>query len=134
MTNTAPIGITPKTATPGALGVIGPEAVLRAAYETGTPITLDARKYAGETVYLGHRRQVMGDDGVTVETVGYDRDHMEHPEHGRIVVYLIDTTRLDAAPRLAQDRQRQQGATAIRAAQMEERLEAEERELGRDAD
>jgi hypothetical protein len=134
MTNTAPIGITTKTATPGAVGVIGPEAILRAAFKSGTPIALDARKYAGETVHLGHVRQVMGDDGVTVETIGFDRDHVEHPEHGRIVVYLVDTARLDNAPRLAEDWQRQKSATATRTARMEERLEAEERELGREAD
>jgi len=129
-TESLPIGIMPKTATPGAVGVIGPESVLRAAYETGEPVTLTG-KLSGEQVWLGHARRVMGDGGVTVETIGLDRmvGETERYPGVPVAVYLIDTTRLDRAPQFAEAHRKALDRRAQRAAEMEARIAVEDERL-----
>lgn len=116
----------------GHLGAGGPSNTLRAAYEAGQPITLGG-SYAGERVYLGHTRQTYGDHGVTLETVGLDRELTVRGEAHAI--YLIDLTRLDNAPKLAalvraEDARRSAIAHAAeqRAAEEDARLDRLDRE------
>ncbi|GAA0406087.1 hypothetical protein [Streptomyces luteireticuli] len=97
-----PMHITGKTkSVPGHPGVAGPAETLRAAFEAGTPVTLDGA-YKGERVYLGHTRQTYGDYGITLETIGLDRDLGETSKFPgvRIAVYLVDLKRLELAPQL----------------------------------
>jgi hypothetical protein len=101
--NTPPIVVTSKTRTTGApLAVLGPADTLRAAFEDGSQVTLDG-KFAGERVYLGHRRQTYVDDAITLETLGLDHVVGETPRFPgvEIAAYLLDVTRLADAPTLA---------------------------------
>jgi len=97
-----PIIPTHRTRTLGAFGVRGESNSLREAFESGTPVTITSGDCAGERVYLGHRRQTW-DDGVTLETVGLDAELGESPKFPGVHVacYLVDTTRLDDAPKFA---------------------------------
>ncbi|MFB7736213.1 hypothetical protein ACFC08_17870 [Streptomyces sp. NPDC056112] len=99
MTAAPPMVITSKTSTPGVLGVVGPAAQLASAFQAGSPITLGGTKVAGEQVYLGHSQTVY-DDGLTVQVKGFDSERGEHAAFPGIAcaVYLVDMTRLDAAP------------------------------------
>lgn len=100
---TIPIHVTSRTTTiPGQPGAVGPEAVLRTAFEAGTQITLGGR-WEGERVYLGRERQTYGDHGITLERVGLDRHigQVAKLPGVEVAVYLIDTSRLEGAPLLA---------------------------------
>jgi hypothetical protein len=98
-----PVIPTNRTRTRGAFGVRGETNALRAAFETGTPVTITSGDFAGERVYLGHRRQTWN-DGVAVETVGLDAELGESPKFPgvRVACYLVDTSRLDDAPKFAE--------------------------------
>jgi hypothetical protein len=128
-TTTAPITFTSKTRTTGALGVMGPADALEEAFRTGSPVTLDG-KLAGEVVYLGHLRDGY-DDGATVETVGLDRHIGETPRFPgvEIACYLLDQTRLDGAPRLAELVAKARNASMRRHLEMEARVAAEDDRL-----
>lgn len=98
---TVPIVITSKVKTPGAeLAVMGPQDILQAAFESGTPVTLSG-KLEGEVVYLGYRRATW-DDGEGRETVGLDRVLGDAPKFPGVTIarYLVDVTRLEGAPTL----------------------------------
>jgi hypothetical protein len=111
----------------GHIGAVGPADTLRSAFETGQPITLSG-KFAGEQVYLGHTRQTYGDYGITLETLGLDQELGENPRHPGVAgaVYLVDLTRLDAAPRLAQLVREAEDKTSAAAMEAERRAAAEE--------
>ncbi|MEC4016058.1 hypothetical protein [Streptomyces sp. H27-D2] len=132
MTDKTPIHLTSKTTSiHGHIGAIGDASILRAAFTAGAPITLDG-KFAGERVYLGHTRQIYGDYGITLETLGLDRELGESPAHPGVqgAVYLIDLTRLDDAPRLAALVRETETKTYRAAAAAEQRAaEAEDRYL-----
>ena len=93
-----PTGITKRD---GHLCAIGDAATLRAAFENGTPVTLNGN-YAGESVYLGTTRTVY-DDGITTRRDGQIGDDFEADKFPGIplAAYLIDLKRLEDAPRLA---------------------------------
>lgn len=112
----------------GAIGAVGPADTLKAAFKTGQPLTLSG-KFAGETVYLGHTRQTYGDFGITLETVGLDRELGEAPGFPGVqaAVYLIDQDRLDGAPRLAALIREEEGRAAAAAWEAERRAAADER-------
>jgi hypothetical protein len=96
-----PFVITSKVKTPSAeLAVIGPADALKAAFESGTPITLTG-KLEGEQVFLGHTRATW-DDGEGRETIGLDHMRGESPKFPGVTVaaYLVDMTRLEGAPTL----------------------------------
>ncbi|MEU6710030.1 hypothetical protein ABZ897_01010 [Nonomuraea sp. NPDC046802] len=125
-----PLTLTAKVSTPGAsIAVLGDADQLKAAYETGTPLTLDG-KHAGEVVYLGHVRPAY-DDGIGRERVGLDRTLGESPKFPghTIAAYLVDVTRLDGAPRLAELHHKAQAAASTRAARISERVEREDDRL-----
>lgn len=130
-----PIHLTSRTTiVPGHPGAVGPVNVLRAAYETGQQVTLDG-KFAGERVYLGHSRQTYGDAGITLETIGLDRELGEAPGFPGVqaAVYLVDLTRLDDAPQLAAMVRQVEGRTTARAAAAEQRAaDEEDRHLNRE--
>jgi hypothetical protein len=113
---------------PGSIGAVGPADTLKAAFEAGQPLTLSG-KFAGETVYLGHTRQTYGDYGITLETIGLDYALGETPDLPGVqgAVYLIDQTRLDAAPRLAAVIQAERERTDAAAFEAERRAAEEER-------
>jgi hypothetical protein len=78
----------------GTVAVSGPAAALKAAYESGSPITLSGA-YAGEQVVLGFTaRDSLGRDIKTISL-----DHSD----GDTAVYLIneDLDRLTSAPKVA---------------------------------
>lgn len=124
--------ITDKVKTLGATwGVMGDQDALQAAFENDEPVTL-AGKLDGEVVYLGYSHEVWG----KIERVGLDRVRGEgtnFPGH-IIAVYLLDETRLDGAPKLADVVQKSRGASLMRAAELEERLQAEEDCLEHDSE
>jgi hypothetical protein len=134
---TPPITLTSKTRRiRGHIGAIGPADTLKAAFETGQPITLNG-KHEGEQVYLGHSRQTYGDYGITLETIGLDYEIGETPKYPGVLVavYLIDLTRLDGAPRLAELVRRVEGERLQRIAEAEQRAaEEEDRYLNQQAD
>lgn len=120
----------------GHIGAVGDGAILRAAFETGQPVTLDG-KFAGEQVYLGHSRQTYGDYGITMETIGLDYETGPVKGYPGVegAVYLIDFTRLEAAPRIAAmvaEVEERETAAALeaerRAAEEDARLDALDRE------
>lgn len=79
-------------------GILGNAATLAAAYEAGTPVTLDSGDYAGDKLLLGYTRETYGDYGRTMETLSLART-----EDDGQAVYYIDTTtvaRMDEAPLL----------------------------------
>jgi hypothetical protein len=122
----APLVLTSKTHTEGApLAVIGPAETLAAAFEAGAPVTLSG-KMAGQTVYLGHRRYA-ADSVLRMETVGCDRvwDH----QGMRVAAYLVDMTRLDQAPRIAELHARAQTARTERLIEQDRRVQAEDERL-----
>ncbi|WP_432051843.1 hypothetical protein [Streptomyces xiamenensis] len=124
MTELPPINLTSHTRqVRGHIGVVGAAAVLKSAYEAGQQVTL-AGKYAGERVYLGHSRQTYGDYGITMETIGCDRElpdgHRDYPGVP-CAVYLLDMSRLDEAPRLAAYIAEVRGEEIRLAAEAEER-------------
>ena len=127
---TPPLHLT-KARTLGAeIAVIGDAQQLHAAFAAGEPVTLDG-KLAGERVYLGYRHQIMGDGGITVETVGLDHTIGEvdrFPGH-TIAAYCVDLTRLNDAPRLAEQAARVHNQRLRRVAGMEQRLEQEDRDI-----
>lgn len=126
MSNTDALILTSKTQTPGApLAVVGPAATLAAAYETRQPVTLSG-KLAGEVVHLGYRQTAT--DGTVYGIVGSDRPTWTH-EGVEIGAYLIDVTRLDQAPRLAEVHAKAQAVLAERAIRLEERVAAEDDRL-----
>lgn len=130
MTKTPPFLPTTKTRTvPGALGVIGPQDALQAAYEAGTPLTLGG-PFAGELVYLGHTRQTY-DDGITTERIGLDWVIGEGRNYPGVTlaVYLIDATRLDGAPTIAAKERDRSNARAANAAKVMARVAAEDDRL-----
>lgn len=123
----APLVLTSKTRTPGApLAVVGPADVLAAAFEAGTPVTLSG-KMAGETVYLGITRQTRGDSVVGIETIGLDRAWTH--EGVDVAVYLVDMTRLEQAPQIAQLHARAQAAANERLIEQQRRVDAEDERL-----
>lgn len=128
---TPPITLTNKTGNPHApVGVMGDIDQLRAAYDADQPVTLSG-KLAGETVYLGHRRQVMGDDGITVERLGMVREVgpvAKFPGH-TIAVFYADLSRLDGAPTLAEMRRNQLNAQARHEAEVMARVAEEDERL-----
>jgi len=119
-----PIVLTSRTTrVPGHIGAVGPAEVLKAAFENREPVTLSG-KFAGEVVYLGHRRQTYGDYGITLKTIGEDRTWQHN---GRtLAVYLVDLDRLDQAPRLAQIVAEAEARAYAEAAEAEARAAAEE--------
>jgi hypothetical protein len=125
-----PFNITTKVKTPGAdIAVLGEADALKAAYETGAPITLTG-KLAGEVVYLGHTRQTY-DDGIRLEKVGLDRIWGESPKHPGVTVaaYLVDMTRLDGAPTLAALKKKVDVERLAATVRAEARAEAEDERL-----
>ncbi|MEX3101220.1 MULTISPECIES: hypothetical protein [unclassified Streptomyces] len=125
MNTDLPILLTTRTTIRGVLGALGPADVLAAAFETGQQVTLTGAKNAGQRVYLGHRIQGY-DDGITYTTRGFDADRGVHPEHGvPYAVYLIDMTRLDDAPQLAEAKQEVDRRLGERAARVEAQAEAD---------
>lgn len=122
----APLVLTSKTQTLGApLAVVGPADILAAAFEAGAPVTLSG-KMAGQVVYLGHKRYA-ADSVRRLETVGCDRQ-WEH-EGRQIAAYLVDMTRLDDAPRLAELHARAQAAKTGRLVEQQRRADAEDQRL-----
>lgn len=127
----APIHLTSKTRrVPGHIAAVGPAAQLAAAYRSGNAVTL-AGKFAGERVHLGYARQTY-DDGASVETIGEDRTWTH--EGQEVAAYLIDLNRLEEAPRLAALVADVLNREAARAAEVEGRAAAKERELERSED
>lgn len=125
-TDTTPLVLTSKTLTPGApLAVVGPAATLKTAYESGSPVTLTG-KLAGEVVHLGYRRTAT--DGTVYEIVGEDRPTWTH-QGQEIGSYLIDVTRLDQAPHLAEVHAAAQAKLTERANRVETRAAAEDERL-----
>jgi len=121
-TTALPIHLTSKIRTvPGHIGAVGPASILRDAYAQDAPVTLSG-KFAGEQVYLGHTRQTY-DEGVTLERIGLDQDLGESPKHPgvQVAVYLIDFTRLENAPRLAEF------VRGVEAERLESAMQAERR-------
>lgn len=80
--------------TPGAFTATGPADELRAAFESGEAITL-AGDFEGDRVHLGITGETYGDYGRTLETIG------EQARDGETATYVIDSSRLGDAPRLA---------------------------------
>lgn len=123
----APLVLTGKTRTLGAaLAVIGPADVLKDAFDAGTPVTLTG-KMAGEVVYLGHKRYA-ADSVLRLETVGPDREPWEH-DGTMIAAYLVDMTRLDDAPRLAELHAQAQAVQNARLIEQQRRIDAEDQRL-----
>jgi hypothetical protein len=125
-----PITLTAKVATPGAsIAVLGDADQLKTAFDNGSPVTLDG-KHAGEIVYLGHTRQTY-DDGITIERIGLDRVLGESPKFPghTIAAYLVDMTRLDGAPKLAELHRKAQAAATARAIRTSQRLERDDNRL-----
>lgn len=123
-----PIHLTSKTRqTYGHVGAVGPADVLKAAFESRTPVTLSG-KFAGERVYLGHTRQTYGDYGITLETIGLDYELGDSPQFPGVrgAVYLVDLTRLDDAPRLAALVAKTEAETTAAAVEAERRAAEEE--------
>lgn len=131
-----PIHLTSRTRrVRGHIGAVGPADVLRTAFETGRPVTLDG-KFAGEQVYLGHRRTTYW-DGFGRETIGLDYETGPVKGFPAITgaVYLIDLDRLELAPRVAAivaEQEEREAAAAmqaeIQAAKEDARLDALDRE------
>jgi len=118
--------LTSKTRTLGApLAVVGPADILAATFEAGTPVTLSG-KMAGEIVYLGHRRYA-ADSVARLETVGMDRE-WDH-QGMRVAAYLVDMTRLDEAPRIAELHAQAQAAKTARLIEQQRRVDAEDERL-----
>ncbi|MEU4051297.1 hypothetical protein AB0F09_19120 [Streptomyces olivaceus] len=132
MTALPPMVITSKTSIPGVLGVVGPAAQLAAAFEAGTPITLGGTKVAGEQVYLGYARTVY-DDSLTVEVRGFDSERGEHASFPGMAcaVYLVDMTRLDAAPTIKATVDKARARSLARAATTEQAAAAEAARVAR---
>jgi hypothetical protein len=125
-----PIVLTAKVRTTGAdIAVMGDADQLKAAFEAGQPVTL-AGKHEGEAVYLGFKR--MGyDDGMQLETIGLDRIIGETPKFPGVTIaaYLVDMTRLDDAPKLAELHRKATAARLGSAVKVEARAEAEDERL-----
>lgn len=130
-----PIVLTAKVQTTGAdIAALGDADQLKTAFETGQPVTLSG-KHAGEAVYLGHTRQTY-DDGIALETIGLDRVigvTPRFPGH-TIAAYLVDMTRLDAAPKLAELKRHADAARLDAALKAEARIEAEDDRLDKPAE
>lgn len=111
------------------IAVMGEQSALQAAYESGSPITLTG-KLTGETVYLGHAWHGY-DDGITRETIGLDHVIGEPPRYPGVIVatYLVDMTRLEGAPTLAELKRQTDADRAHRAAAVDARVEAEDEAL-----
>jgi hypothetical protein len=125
-----PIVLTTKVQTTGAdIAAVGDADQLKAAFDNGQPVTLDG-KHAGEVVYLGHTRQTY-DDGITLETIGLDRTIGETPNFPghTIAAYLVDMTRLDGAPKLAELKRWADAARTARAIKVSERVAREDDRL-----
>jgi len=125
-----PITLTANVRTPGAdIAALGDADELKTAYETGQPVTL-AGKHAGETVYLGHKR-IGYDDGMQLETIGLDRVIGETPRFPghTIAAYLVDMTRLDGAPKLAELHRKATAARLGNAVKAQARADAEDERL-----
>lgn len=125
-----PIVLTAKVQTTGAdVAVLGDADQLKTAFETGQPVTLSG-KHAGETVYLGHTHQTY-DDGITTETIGLDRVIGETPRFPghTIAAYLVDMTRLDGAPKLADLHRKASAARLSNAVKTEAHADAEDARL-----
>ncbi len=121
-----PLVLTSKTRTLGApLAVVGPAEILAAAFEAGTPVTLSG-KMAGEVVYLGFTRYA-ADSMLRRETIGVDHE-WEH-QGMQVAAYLVDMTRLEQAPRLAELHARAQAAKTERLIEQERRVQAEDERL-----
>ncbi|MFD9721082.1 hypothetical protein [Streptomyces sp. NPDC059076] len=124
---TAPIQLTSQTSrVHGHVGAVGPADVLKTAFETGTQITLSGR-FAGERVYLGHTRTTY-DDGLSTETIGLDRELGPVAKLPGVIaaVYLVDLTRLDDAPLLAEKVRQTEARKTARAWAAENRAQAED--------
>lgn len=78
----------------GTVAVTGPAKELRAAFETGSPVTLSG-PYAGERVFLGYTSRDSG--GRVITTIGVD-----HESEDGTATYLIseDLDKLADAPRV----------------------------------
>ncbi|MFI9463741.1 hypothetical protein [Streptomyces xiamenensis] len=131
MTELPPITLTSHTRqVRGHVGVVGAAAVLKSAYEAGQQVTLTG-KYEGERVYLGHSRQTYGDYGITMETIGLDRElpdgHRDYPGVP-CAVYLLDTERLEGAPRLREYIYQAEAESRIQAMEAEARAQRDEDE------
>jgi hypothetical protein len=127
---TPPITLTAKVKTPGAnVAVVGDADVLKAAFEADQPVTL-AGKLAGEVVYLGLARPAY-DEGISVERVGLDHTLGESPRFPGVVIaaYLVDVSRLDGAPRLAEMQRKADAAATARAITVTTRVEREDKRL-----
>lgn len=113
------------------VAVLGDEAELRTAFESGSPVTLEG-KLAGEVVYLGHTRQTY-DDGITTETIGLDRVLGESPKYpGHVIAaYLVDMTRLEGAPTLAALKAKEDAERAANALAVDARVAADDARLER---
>jgi len=125
-----PITLTANVRTPGAdIAALGDADELKTAYETGQPVTL-AGKHAGEIVYLGHVRPTY-DDAISAERVGLDRTLGESPKFPghTIAAYLVDMTRLDGAPKLAELHRKATAARLGNAVQAQARADAEDERL-----
>jgi hypothetical protein len=109
--------------------VLGDADHLAAAFQAGTPVTLGG-KLAGERVYLGFRHQTFDAraDGVTTVTTGLDHILGESPNYPghTIAAFLVDPTRLDDAPRLAEMIAKSRNAATARALAADLRAQAEE--------
>jgi hypothetical protein len=135
MTKTPPLSLTKNTTTKGALGVAGPAGILAAAFEAGEQVTIEG-KFGGERVYLGHGTQAfdLNEDAVTFQRVGLDRTIGEvaaFPGY-TIAVYLIDLTRLEDAPQLADVVAASREASMRRHVEMEARIRDEDNWLEAD--
>jgi hypothetical protein len=127
---TPPITLTAKVKTPGAnVAVLGDANVLKAAFEADQPVTL-AGKHAGEVVYLGLARQTY-DEGIGIERVGLDHTLGESPRFPghTIAAYLVDVSRLDGAPRLAEMQRKADAAATALAVNVSARVEREDKRL-----
>jgi hypothetical protein len=117
--------------------VLGDVDQLTAAFQAGTPVTLGG-KLAGERVYLGFRHQTFDAraDGVTTVTVGLDHILGESPKFPghTIAAFLVDPTRLDGAPRLAEMIAKSRNAATARAVAADLRAQAEEDRYTQDED
>jgi len=125
-----PITLTAKVRTPGAdIAALGDADELRAAFETDRPVTLTG-KHEGEIVFLGFKR-IGYDDGMQLETIGLDRvigETPRFPGHA-IAAYLVDMTRLDGAPKLAELKRQTDAARLAAAVRAEVRIEADDERL-----
>jgi len=75
----------------GRTAVLGPAAVLAAAFRSGTTVAITAGPFSGERIHLGY-----------TGAYGYSKPKgLDQANPDGTAVYLVDIARLDSAPRLA---------------------------------